>query len=123
MSLHESPAEMISQPYVPSLARQRCFNHGRREAVARCPQCGHYYCRECITEHDDRVICDACLKKLAPQPFTQRRAFIGILKTLQGLLGVLTVWFFFYVIGEGLLSLLSSFYEGTLWRTGWLERK
>ncbi|MBT8374528.1 MAG: rhomboid family protein, partial [Deltaproteobacteria bacterium] len=32
------------------LALQRCNNHGQREAVARCPKCRRYFCRECITE-------------------------------------------------------------------------
>lgn len=45
-----------------SLARQRCFHHPGREAVARCPECGHSYCRECVTEHRGRVLCSACLE-------------------------------------------------------------
>src|SRR5438309_9617850 len=116
MSLHESPAEMISQPHVPSLARQRCFNHGRREAVARCPECGHFYCRECITEHDDRVICANCLKAFAKQPLRARRSFVGIIRALQLLTGLLMVWFFFYLFGQTLLSMDSSFHEGTVWQ-------
>src|SRR5438132_254763 len=47
------------------LARQRCLNHLNREAVARCPECKRFFCRECVTEHEDRLICAACLKKLA----------------------------------------------------------
>ena len=61
-----------------NLTFQRCFNHAAREAVARCPACGHYFCRECITEHDDRVICAACLRKLARVPLLQRR---GLFRT------------------------------------------
>jgi hypothetical protein len=44
-----------------AVAHQRCLHHHEREAVARCPECGHYFCRECITEHDERVICASCL--------------------------------------------------------------
>ena len=29
------------------LLYQRCFNHVLREAVARCPECLRYFCREC----------------------------------------------------------------------------
>jgi len=47
-----------------SLHHQVCLNHHAREAVAKCPDCGHFYCRECIAEHDDRVICAACLRKM-----------------------------------------------------------
>ena len=46
------------------LSLQRCRNHAEREAVARCPGCGHHFCRECVTEHDDRILCAACLRKL-----------------------------------------------------------
>jgi hypothetical protein len=108
---------------VRNIARERCFNHAQREAVARCPHCTHFYCRECITELDDRIICAVCLKKMVRQSFLQRRAFVGIIRTLQCLFGVLTLWFFFYLIGEGLLRLPTSFHEGTLWRVDWLDRK
>jgi hypothetical protein len=38
-------------------------------------------------------------------------------------LGVMVVWFFFYLIGEGLLSLPTSFHEGTLWKARWWEEE
>ena len=98
-----------------NLTHQRCFNHATREAVARCPSCGQTFCRECITEHDDRVICAACLRKLTRVPLLQRRGFAGVIRGGQCLLGLLAAWFFFYVIGEILLALPSSFHEATLW--------
>jgi len=39
------------------------------------------------------------------------------------LLGVVLVWFFFYLIGEGLLSLPTSFHEGTLWEAKWWDEE
>jgi len=45
------------------LTHQRCHHHQFREAAARCPECGRYFCRECITEHADRVLCASCLGK------------------------------------------------------------
>ena len=108
---------------IENLAYQRCFNHAAREAVARCPQCSQYFCRECITEHDDRVICAACLRKLAPVPFLERRGFAGLMPLGQLLFGVLAAWFFFYLIGESLVSLPGSFHEKTLWKAGWLDRE
>jgi len=101
------------------LSLQRCFNHAQREAVARCLTCDQYYCRECITEHEDRVICAACLRKLARLPLIKRPAFVGLLRASQCLAGLLLAWFFFYAIGEALLALPTSFYEGTLWRVDW----
>jgi hypothetical protein len=104
-----------------NLTYQRCFNHATREAVARCPSCGQTFCRECITEHEDRVICAACLRKLARVPLLQRRGFAIALHLGQCLIGALLCWFFFYVIGETLLSLPSSFHEATLWQSNWWD--
>jgi len=98
-----------------SLAQQRCFNHAQREAVARCPECGQCYCRECITEHDDRVICAACLAKIARVPLMQRRAFAWVAQAGMCVLGLFIAWFFVYLIGEALLAIPTAFHEGTLW--------
>jgi hypothetical protein len=99
-----------------SLAHQRCFNHAGREAAARCPECKQYFCRECITEHDDRVVCAACLKKLARSSLARRFALGQLFKLAQCVLGLLIVWYFFFLIGSGLLKLPDSFHEGTLWQ-------
>jgi len=105
-----------------SLTHQRCLNHATREAVARCPECRQFFCRECITEHDDRVICAACLKKLARVPLLQRPAFAGLLRVGQCALGVFLAWFFFQLVAERLLKLPSEFHEGTLWGVNWLDK-
>jgi hypothetical protein len=106
-----------------TLAYQRCFNHAEREAVARCPHCQQFFCRECITEHDDRVICAACLKKLARVPLLKRRGFASALHLGQVLLGLMAAWFFFYLIGEALVSLPDSFHEGKLWQGSWIDKQ
>jgi len=106
-----------------NLVQQRCFNHAGREAVARCPECGYCFCRECITEHDDRVVCAACLKKLARQPRNRRGAFARLFRLAQCALGVLIAWFFFFSIGEALLKVPTSFHEGTVWQVPWIDEK
>jgi len=106
-----------------NLAHQRCFNHALREAVARCPECRQCFCRECITEHEDRVVCAACLKKLTRRKLMQRPAFAQILRFAQCAIGVLTAWFFFFLIGEALLKVPTSFHEGTVWRVPWLDKE
>jgi len=98
-----------------SLAHQRCFNHAVREAVARCPECGRFFCRECITEHEDRVICAVCLRRQAPPPLTRRGWFVGVVCGGQMVVAVFVAWLFFRLAGEALLLLPSSFHEGTLW--------
>jgi hypothetical protein len=106
-----------------SLADQRCFNHAAREAVARCPECKQFFCRECVTEHEDRVVCADCLKKLTHKPLTQRFALIPILRLAQCALGLLIAWYFFFLIGEGLVKLPDSFHEGTLWQAHWIDQE
>ncbi len=93
-----------------------CSLHPLREAVARCPECRGHFCRECITEHDDRVICSACLKRLAAAGAEPaRRQVLGVLPTVQVICGVLVAWTFFYFVGRVLISIPASFHEGTVW--------
>lgn len=105
------------------LTHQRCLNHAAREAVARCPECRQHFCRECVTEHEDRVICSACLKKLAAVPLLKRPGFALAGRAVQCIIGIFFAWFFFYLIGAGLLSLPASFHEGTLWEVNWLDKQ
>ncbi len=106
-----------------NLAHQRCFNHAVREAVARCPECGQYFCRECITEHDDRVVCAACLKKLTRQPPPRTATLARLLRLARCAFGILIAWFFFFLIGASLLKLPATFHEGTLWRVPWMDKE
>lgn len=106
-----------------NLLQQRCFNHAAREAVARCPECSQCFCRECITEHEDRVVCSACLKKLAHVPLARRPAFIKILRVAQCAASIVAAWFFFFLIGDLLLKIPTSFHEGTLWQAHWFDKK
>ncbi|MCL1920331.1 MAG: rhomboid family protein [Kiritimatiellaeota bacterium] len=48
-----------------SLRRERCILHPDREAAACCPSCRRPFCRECVTEHDGRLLCAACIGRLA----------------------------------------------------------
>jgi hypothetical protein len=106
-----------------SLANQRCYNHAMREAAARCPECKQFFCRECITEHDDRVVCAACLARITRKPLAQRFSFVRILWFAQCVLGLLVVWYFFFLYGEHLLKLPNSFHEGTLWQVNWINQQ
>ncbi|MCX7824786.1 MAG: rhomboid family protein [Verrucomicrobiae bacterium] len=99
-----------------ALAHQRCFNHARREAVARCPGCERYFCRECVTEHADRVLCASCLKKQAVAATVRPSRWSALARLAAGAAGLLLVWVFFYFAGRILLLLPSDFHEGTMWR-------
>ena len=96
-----------------SLAQERCFNHNLREAVARCRDCGRFFCRECISEYDDRMVCAYCLKKAVSGP-KRRRPLRGFVRIFQIALGVMILWTSFYLLGKILLAIPSSFHEAAV---------
>ncbi len=99
-----------------TFSSKRCFNHAGREAAARCTVCAKYYCRECIAEHDGRMICARCLKTVEA-PRRKSRFLLVMSRTFQLLAGVLVLWLVFFLLGRALLTLPSSFHEGTIWDT------
>jgi hypothetical protein len=83
------------------LSQRRCRNHTERPAAGRCPLCAFFYCRECITEHDGRLLCAACVDKSALS--TQVEKGRGWLQPAALLLAAfLGTWLIMAVI-EGLL--------------------
>jgi hypothetical protein len=105
------------------LHQRQCLHHAAREAVARCPECGHFYCRECIAEHDDRVICAACLRKILRLPERKANSLSAWLGRVAAFgLSLFIGWLAFYWTGKILLGIPASFHDGTLWQTGfWQE--
>jgi hypothetical protein len=103
-----------------AITDQHCYHHPQREAVVRCLECRHYYCRECVTEHDDRMLCSNCLSRLADRrPKTDRNWVQFLMLTGQGVLGFLMLWYAFYLVGLLLLAIPHAFHEGTIWESGW----
>ncbi len=105
-----------------SLVHQRCFHHSAREAAGRCPECGQFYCRECITEHDERIICATCLTRLTNRSAARRTAMVWLWNTAQFGGGIFLAWLFFYLAGQVLLLIPSSFHEGALWYNSWWQQ-
>lgn len=105
----------------PGFSSQRCSNHSLREAAARCPECRKFFCRECVAEHDDRVLCASCLKKLVKPELANRRAFSVLMRAVQLAVGILVAWFYFFIIGEGLLRIPASFHDTSVWRAPWVN--
>ena len=102
-----------------TLGLRHCFHHADREAVAQCPECGRVFCRECITEHDDRIICASCLQRLVRSE-TEARAksrfswsFLTV--PLRIVVSLCVAWLCFYTVGRLLLSLPSEFRSGAVW--------
>lgn len=103
------------------LSHQRCFNHPMREAVAQCPYCHRFFCRECITEHEGRIICAQCLERLVASE-QQSRSLIALpLQAIQFVAGILILWLFAYGLGRALTAIPAAFHDGTLLRSSWWE--
>ncbi|MGD8283428.1 MAG: hypothetical protein PVG70_03255 [Desulfobacterales bacterium] len=100
------------------LTHQRCYNHMFREAAARCPECARFFCRECITEHEDKVLCSSCLHKRLKPTDVKISRFQWMLNLGYFFLGLLLLYVLFFYFGRILLLLPSSFHEGTLWKIG-----
>ena len=96
---------------------QRCWNHERREAVCRCPECGRSYCRECVTEHEARLLCASCLAALSRGTGERRRGGRRAVTAVLALAGILLAWAFFYSAGEALIL-----FTGRMEQSSWPSR-
>ena len=89
--------------------------------MARCPSCGGFFCRECILEHEGRVLCSDCLAKEVARglkPVSARRR--GLPKwfgsAAGSLAGFLALWIFLYLGGMLLLRIPPEMHEGSVWQ-------
>ena len=103
------------------LVHQRCFNHGMREAAAQCPECRRFFCRECITEHEGRIMCSPCLEALL-RPDEQRGSLAALpLQALKLFSGIALTWLVVYGLGRALAAIPTAFHDGTLLHSSWWE--
>jgi len=93
------------------LSQQRCLNHVEREAVCKCPECKMFFCRECITEHDDRIICSSCLRKQASKQERQPQRIQDVFLLLGACISFMFLWLVFYSIGHLLISIPSYLHD------------
>jgi hypothetical protein len=100
---------------VATLRQKRCINHPQREASARCPECGKFYCRECTSEHDDRILCASCLVKIGIKKETGTPWWAWAPRLGLVLLAIATVYFIFLLVGNILLSFPSEFHGKGGW--------
>lgn len=86
------------------LHQQRCKIHPAREAMARCPSCGGDFCRECINDHDGRMLCADCIRQVkaaVETPADTEQS--GLRLAVYCALCVLGVWSLLYFAGRILL--------------------
>ena len=93
---------------------QRCWNHEAREAVCRCPACGRPYCRECVSEHEARLLCAACLRMQARAGAPRRGSASLVALAVAGLL---LAWLIFYGAGRAMMLAAERMQEAA-----WQER-
>jgi len=94
-----------------SLIHRRCLHHPAREAVALCPECRRFYCRECVTEHTGRMICAGCVARLARMGDGEKRSLSAVWFALAPG-GLLLAWLVFYYFGMALARIPSTFHGG-----------
>jgi hypothetical protein len=98
-----------------TLRQRRCINHPQREASARCPECGRFFCRECITEHDDRVLCASCLAKLSIKKDRGIKSWAWVPRLGLAFFAAAVVFLALLLIGNFLVSIPSHFHAHGGW--------
>lgn len=95
----------------PALTNRRCITHPHREAISRCPQCRRFYCRECVTEHEGRMLCVACLGsgQMAAEARSGTRWFLW---TTAAIAGFLVASSAFYGMGMLLQAIPTGAWSG-----------
>jgi hypothetical protein len=83
--------------------QQRCFVHPSREAVSLCLECRRAFCRECVVDHDGRLMCAACLARLRTPMARGNRALRQLLSAAATALAILLCWILFYMAGRLLM--------------------
>jgi len=98
------------------LAAQRCLNHGGREAVAKCPGCSNFFCRECVVEHENRMMCANCVARLEDEATGPGERGNSLVRAFQFAAAFVLLSVVVYVLGLVLLMLPDTFHEGEIWR-------
>lgn len=83
-----TPAAASGKPASSGLRHARCLFHPLREAAARCPHCGGTFCRECVTDEDDKLACPPCLRRMTNPPASKPSLMLRLRQTLAGLLAL-----------------------------------
>lgn len=88
-----------------AISEQKCEIHPRRGAAARCPVCESVFCRECITEHEGRVVCARCLSSMTEDATDEGERTLLYSGVLRVACGLLIGWLFFYTVARVLLRI------------------
>ena len=102
------------------LIQQQCLRHAGRPAVARCPSCGQSYCRECVVEHEHRLICAECLRQIIAAADSGKKrggwfSLAPVAATAQLAAAFVLLWALFYAVGAALQRIPAEIHEGVIW--------
>ena len=86
-----------------SVVQQHCWNHTVRGAVCRCPVCHRPFCRECVSEHDSRLLCATCIRAAVSEPDRARRS-TRIWAPAVILASTLLAWAIFFSLGQFIME-------------------
>ncbi len=81
-------------------SQQRCFVHPSREAVSLCLECRRAFCRECVVDHDGRLICAGCIALLRTPMAQVNRVRRRLFSAVATALAIMLCWILFYMAGR-----------------------
>jgi uncharacterized paraquat-inducible protein A len=94
------------------LRKRKCANHASREAVARCPECKKDFCRECITEHNNKMLCTNCLQEITRKKDAKKKKLAALFTIVLFFLGMLISYYFFLGVASMLSEMPDQFHNG-----------
>jgi hypothetical protein len=86
--------------------QQRCWNHEEREASCRCPACGRSYCRECVSEHEGRLLCAACLIRVTAGAQQSGGRLQKLSPAAMIAAAILLAWLTYWAAGESVMAVI-----------------
>lgn len=95
-----------------TLRKRKCANHESREAVARCPECRKDFCRECITEHKNKMLCTNCLREITQKKDARKRKMEIVFAMFLFFIGMLISYYFFFGLASIFSEIPDQFHNG-----------
>ncbi|MET0262204.1 MAG: rhomboid family protein [Rariglobus sp.] len=96
------------------------MRHDEREAVGRCVECEGSFCRECLTEHDDRLYCAPCFaRRIAAGKRNAARRGVDWRRWKAGIVtagSILCLVWGFYALGRVLAAIPAELHDATVWK-------
>lgn len=99
----------------PAILHRDCQNHRGREAAAFCADCRKPFCRECVIEHEDQVLCALCVSSRAPDKPAKKFSVLQAFIPLASLISFFLLWLLFYGLAYLLILIPATFHDGLFW--------